>query len=333
MPQSANAQPLPPTGPHVAEVASQPSVKTLDLRAADLASESTSLGQPADGSLKGGVALPVRGPGYLFNPKRSTQARFGTTETVQTLLRAAAELLQSPDRGQLEPPLVINDLSLPQGGPIPHHGSHQSGRDVDILFFVKNKATGEQRQAVGVPLAPDGTGTDFRDLSDPSDDVPVRFDAARTWRFVAALLHHGGDDVQRIFIVEHLRSLLLREARSSGAPRALIQRFSQLSCQPGAPHDDHMHVRFYCSVQDMAEGCRDTKPTYAFRRRALAAAGLSPQLAGPIPRVKRRAAQRRTTTPAQAKSQAGPMHRKVLDFLKQRESWLKKTSPARRYCR
>jgi len=29
--------------------------------------------------------------------------------------------------------VTINDLSHEHGGPIPHHRSHQSGRDVDLL--------------------------------------------------------------------------------------------------------------------------------------------------------------------------------------------------------
>ena len=291
-------------------------------------SHSTSLGGPMNGELSGGVQLPEKGPGYLGNPKRRAEARYGTVELVQALVRAAA----TSDPGDDSPPLVINDLSLADGGPIRQHGSHQSGRDVDILFFVRD-LQGNPRRSVGVPIAPDGRGVDFQDLSTPDDDVGVLIDTERTWRFIAALLEEGGDDVQRIFIVEHLRTMLLAEAQRQNAPKALQERFAMISCQPGSPHDDHMHVRFHCSTDDLSAGCRDTPPVYPFRKRQLAHAGRNPQLVGRISAGSRKAAATRTTTPQQARAAAGPMHADVVAFLDARNAWLKKTTPPRPYCK
>lgn len=288
----------------------------------------TSKGQPAYGQLENSVELPASGPGFIANPKRPAEARFAAVPLLQTLLKAAADV------GTEEPeaPLVINDLSLANGGPIPHHGSHQNGRDADVLFFVRH-ANGQPRRAVGVPIAPDGTGTDYRDLSTAEDDVPVVLDVPRTWRLMRALIEHGGDQLQRIFIVEHVRDMLLAEARRVDAPAPVRERFAMLACQPGTPHDDHMHLRFYCTAHDLAQGCEDTGPTYPFRRKALAQLDLKPRLAGPVPKAEKKKAAARTVTPEQARKAAGPMDEAVVRFLDARKAWLDKSTPPRRYCR
>lgn len=292
---------------------------------------STSVGAADDGSLEGGVQLPKAGPGFRHNDRRPDQARYGTVELVQALIRAA----KAAEADGL--PLMINDLGLSEGGPIAQHGSHQAGRDVDILFFYRDRK-GSPYPSIGVPVEPDGTGVDYRDLSDPSDDVPLRFDAERTWRFCQALLEVAYDHIQRIFIVEHVRDRLLKAAKRLGAPARIVQRFGQITCQPGTPHDDHMHVRFYCTPQDMAAGCLDKPPTYPWRRAALSALDLKPALYRGRPSAKqRRARAARTTTAEQAKNRAtrryGKFHREVRAFLERRKSWAKKTSPPRPFCR
>jgi penicillin-insensitive murein endopeptidase len=290
---------------------------------------STSIGAPGSGQVRGAVALPDHGPGFAHNPRRPSEARYGTVEMVQALLRAAAVVEQElPGSG-----LVINDLGLVEGGPIAQHGSHQAGRDVDILFYALD-LRGEPLPAVGVPLEPNGRGWDFKDLSDPRDDVRVRLDLRRTWRFVSALLEVAGDDVQRIFMAEHLRSLLLEEALRRKAPRRLVQRFEEITCQPGTPHDDHMHVRFHCTTEDLAQGCVDGVPVYPWRRQALKQLGLQPVVARPGQDAdSRQAVAARTTTPGQARARAGVMHRKVREFLERRKAWLEAPHPGRPFCR
>lgn len=291
-------------------------------------SHSTSVGAPADGTVQGSVALPDRGPGFVHNDRRPYEARFGTVEMVQAIVRAAAVVQGAlPGSG-----LVVNDIGLEGGGPIRQHGSHQSGRDADILFYYLDRH-GEPMPAVGVPLDPTGKGWDFKDLSVPQDDVRVRIDVPRTWRFMAALLEVAGEQVQRIFIVEHVRTMLLDHARKVRAPADLRARFGQVACQPGTPHDDHMHVRFYCTPEDLAAGCQDTPPFYPWHRQALKKLGLEPVKAPPRSAKKRQAVKARTTTPAQARKRAGKMHWKVKEFLERRKQWQSKPSPGRPWCR
>lgn len=290
---------------------------------------STSLGSPSNGTLQGGVPLPDLGPGFVHNSVRPDNARYGTVELVQTIMRAAAVVDQELPGSVL----VVNDLGLEQGGPIHQHGSHQNGRDADILFYSLD-AKGQPLPSVGVPIEPDATGWDFKDLATPDDDERVRLDAPRTWRFVQALLEQAGDQVQRIFLVEHVRSMLLQQAERAHAPAKLRQRFADLTCQPETPHDDHLHVRLFCSPEDLGLGCWDKPPIYPWQREALHALGLKPVLEPPgAKRQTREDVAERTTSRAEARKKAGAMHAKVRRFLDRREAWAKKPSPGRVYCR
>jgi penicillin-insensitive murein endopeptidase len=305
--------------------APDPSVELLGMQG----TLTTSIGAPASGTLRGGVRLPDRGPGYIHNPKRPDNARYGTVETLQTIVRAAAVV----DKALPGSSLTVNDVGLESGGPIAQHGSHQNGRDADILFYVLDKK-GNPIPSVGVPLDPKGQGVDFKDLATAADDQPVKIDLPRTWRFMQALLETAPDQVQRIFIVEHLRTLLLGEAERVRAPKAIRQRFDEVTCQPGTPHDDHMHVRFFCTPEDMAAGCEDSVPLYPWRSSWLRELGLEPVVASAKhSREERDASAARTTSPAEAKRKAGRMHPKVVQFLAEREHWLKQPHPGRPYCK
>lgn len=290
------------------------------------ASHSTSIGSPTNGRLEGGVALPLEGPGFRHNDRRSRDARFGTVELVRAIVRASAVVAHELPGGEL----IVNDLGFERGGPISHHGSHRAGRDVDLLFYLVDEA-GRPVPSVGAPIEPSGEGVDYRDLSQAEDDVRVYFDAARTWRFVRALLEDPEAEVQRIFVVEHLRAMLLAEANRSHAPAAIVERFAAVTCQPGYPHDDHLHVRWYCSFEDLGAGCEDSPPLYPWHEAALKAAGLAPRLATRV----------RSAEPAQVVTQkqaeravmSQQPHPEVVAFLKRRKAWEKQPHPGRPYCR
>ncbi|MBX7193298.1 MAG: penicillin-insensitive murein endopeptidase [Sandaracinaceae bacterium] len=286
-------------------------------------SRSTSIGGPNNGSLEGGVALPERATGLVSNPRRpNATAFYGTAELINAIADAAAVV----DRALPGGTLTVNDIGFQRGGPIDHHGSHQAGRDADVLFYLLD-AQGQPHPSVGVPIDPEGNGTDYRDLMDPSDDVPLRIDLPRTWRFVQALLENEHALVQRIFVVEHLRTMLLDEARRQRAPRAVVQRFSEVTCQPAYAHDDHLHVRLFCSDEDLGAGCADASPMYPWRLAQIEAAGLAPVAET---RARRRS---RVVTEAEARASAPPMHESVRAFLDRRESWIVQPHPGRRYCR
>ena len=284
---------------------------------------STSVGSPIEGHLQGAVALPTEGPGFRHNPHKRPEARHGTVELVQALIRASAVVDNALPGGRL----TINDLSLPEGGDISGHATHRSGRDVDILFYLLDEH-GKPRPSKGIPLDPAGEGTDYRDLEVADDDEPVQLDVPRTWAFFAALVTDPKAHVHRIMIVEHLRTLLLDHARKISAPAQAIERFAAVTCQPNFPHDDHAHIRVFCSAQDIAAGCEDTRPLYPWHLQELAKHGVRPTIAGP-----RQGPRPKLTSHAEARAKAGPMHQDVVDFLERRKAWLKKPHPGRPYCR
>lgn len=285
--------------------------------------ESTSLRNPNDGSLRGAVPLPLTAPGLRFNPARDPTRRYGTVEMVRGLVAAAARVHR--ELGGL--PVTINDLSLAHGGPIPHHRSHQNGRDVDVLFY-QLVPDGSPIESVGAFFDPSGAGVDFKDLADPSDDVPLRLDVPRTWLFLQALIEDPGAGLQKILIAEHLRTLLLEHASSLEVPAATIERFAEMTCQPSYPHDDHLHLRFFCAADDILKGCRDSPPVYPWRRKELARSRIRP-----LPLAPTRAKSRSTiVTHEQAREAAGPMHAEVERWLDRREQWLDKPHPGRTYC-
>jgi penicillin-insensitive murein endopeptidase len=288
-------------------------------------SATTSIGSPSNGRLEGGLPLPLSGGGFRFNERRDPSARHATVEVIGAIMRAAARVRERFTGSEL----IVNDLSLPQGGRIAHHGSHRAGRDADILFYLRGD-DGGFTPSVGAPIDPDGLGFDFKDLSVPEDDVRVHFDAERTWAFVAALLEDREADVQRIFVVEHLREALLRAAERANAPAALRERFGDVACQPSYPHDDHLHVRWFCSFEDLASGCEDLPPLYPWREASLRTAGIEPRLAqrtrsvDPAP----------VTTLEQAEQAVARQkpHANVVAFLTRRKRWEKQPHPGRPYC-
>lgn len=319
--------PLPDPGPQAGAEEPDPEPDPIELLMAMTGSESTSVGGPRDGSLEGAIALPASGPGFRSNTRRrpNLEANYGTVEMIQALVEAARVVHEELPGGEL----MINDLGLEQGGPIAHHGSHRSGRDVDVLFYLIDRE-GEPMGSVGAFLDARGRGFDFRELHDPRDDHLVRIDLPRTWRFVSALLEGPhADDVQRIFVVEHLRALLLRHAERTRAPRAARERFAEITCQPGYPHDDHLHIRFYCTVEDIAAGCEDSGPTYRWRRVHLREHDLRPV----INRPRRDRPMAPTTTAEEARANAGRMHSRVTDWLERREAWSAQPHPGRPFCR
>lgn len=285
--------------------------------------DSTSLRNPNDGSLRGGVPLPLAASGLRFNPKRDPDARYGTVEVVRALVDAAARVER--ELGGL--PVTINDLSHEKGGPLPHHRSHQSGRDVDV-FFYQLGPDGQPIESVGAFFDPSGAAVDFRDLGDPSDDIPLTFDAARTWLFLQALIEDERAQLQQIFVAEHLRALLLEHARAKRASAATIQRFEEMTCQPGYPHDDHLHLRFFCAPDDITEGCRDSAPMYPWHRKRLEQAGVQPRPLAP----KRPKAHANIVTPDEARTSAGPMDAEVERWLDRRTQWMDQPHPGRPYC-
>lgn len=210
-----------------------------------------SWGPPNAGILVEGSRLPLQGDGFYVPPRwaaRGTQ--YGTDELIDTITYVG-RVVSTVHPGTR---LAVADLSIEGGGRSAHHASHRTGRDVDFVLFAKD--------ATGTLVSPTAMRHFGADGKTRDAGPPLTFDAERSWTVVRALVEAPGPGVANIFLSAPLRDLVLDYGRASGAPDAIVDLAGQMLAQPGdsAPHDDHMHIRIYCSTTDAH--CSD----YAARR-------------------------------------------------------------------
>lgn len=202
-----------------------------------------------EGRLRRGMRL--RESQYLrhVGEYKSAGNFYGTWELVQLLQRAARRVAFRVPGARLS----VGELSNSKGGRIPGHRSHQSGRDVDISFYMK---TADGRPYDGYAFAE----FDARGRGMPPNQT-LRFDDARNWELVSKLVTDGEARVQYIFVGRSLRERLLTYARRAGVSRRAIERAAAVMTQParGHPHRNHFHVRIYCPPADRPR-CRDQGP-------------------------------------------------------------------------
>ena len=208
-----------------------------------------SVGTASSGRLVDGFEVPLSGKHHRFyGPVRSRGTNFATLEMAALLARAARVVA-----GALGgPPLVIADISKERGGDVGRHVSHNSGRDVDVLFYVFG-SDGEPTRARGFYRF-DGQGRCT------SPKCQLRIDWQRTWWFARTLLVSRLPAVQYVFVSGPIKRGLLRYAERHGEHPELLARAKVVLRQPvkSSPHDDHFHVRTYCTPGDRDNGCRDT---------------------------------------------------------------------------
>jgi murein endopeptidase len=197
-----------------------------------------SIGAPWDGELRDATRLPD-GDGYVI---RRPQRAFGTRSTIERLERAIADWRDSfPDAHVL----AIGDISAEHGGAITEHHSHQSGRDADVGLVYKIKPAVYPHSFV--------TATD--------DNL----DLAATFALVAAFAETAHEDggVQVMFLDFEVQRMLYEWALDHDVDESQLARLFQFPHGRGASaglvrhepnHDNHVHVRFKCPVDDVA--CR-----------------------------------------------------------------------------
>jgi penicillin-insensitive murein endopeptidase len=148
----------------------------------------------------------------------------------------------------------VGHLSRLGGGEIDQHRSHESGRDVDVGFFIRSASGRQLMPSHFVPFRGDATAPTW---------PGAYFDDARNWALVAALLGDPEARVTHIFVAAPLRARLLAYADRVGVASATVVRAAEIMQQPrGAlPHDDHFHVRIACPAH--MGGCVENPPARA----------------------------------------------------------------------
>jgi murein endopeptidase len=204
-----------------------------------------SIGDTTHGLLVQGRAVRESESLKILPKQRARDLRYGTTE-LTALLEHAGRAVHTESKT----PLWLGNLGRKEGGDIEWSVSHNAGRDADVAFaYVDAITKGPVDPPDLVPLDRDGLSVDKK----------LAFDAARTWMAVRAMLSFEGASVQYLFISEPLKKKLLEHAKRRGEPAKLLEHAADVLRQPAgaAPHDDHLHVRIYCSKLDVACGCKD----------------------------------------------------------------------------
>lgn len=194
-----------------------------------------SVGSPNEGTLEGGVKLEPE-PGLRIVPAhQNTGARWGLPELVRMIQRAARKVNKEHSGGTMS----VGDLSRPGGGEISGHHSHESGRDVDIGFYM---TTNHDKAYLPSRFVA------FDEKGKPVGAPGAHFDDARNWALVSALFNDPEAHITQVFVAEHIRARLLAYAEKIHAPIALRNKAATFLIQPrhALPHDDHFHVRISC---------------------------------------------------------------------------------------
>jgi penicillin-insensitive murein endopeptidase len=188
---------------------------------------SMSVGKPSAGALVNGVPMPAGEGWQVIEPGGA----WGTQETIDSLVRCIdAVRKEFPEA----PKLYIGHISKKSGGYLSPHKSHQSGRDVDIGYYMKS---------------------DRRWFARAHKD---NLDLPKTWALVKAAITET--DVEMLFIDASIQKLLVDHASQNGESESWLDEIFQVRGKNPQPvvrhakgHATHLHIRFYNPVaQEMA---------------------------------------------------------------------------------
>jgi penicillin-insensitive murein endopeptidase len=219
-----------------------------------------SIGLPHEGTLRG--AIPLGDTSLPLARLRDNDRRWAHPALAHILIDAAKLT------GLRESPLVLGDIAASTGGELSGHRSHRTGRDADVLFYFRDLAGDPVRTPDFLVVGADGL------TWDKAHRRWLRFDDARNWAFVRAVVTNHEAPVHWVFIHRALRERLLRYANAVGESAAVIYEASERMAQPmpSGPHDDHFHVRIGCTTSYVMEGCENG---WTGRVRALPLFGIS----------------------------------------------------------
>jgi penicillin-insensitive murein endopeptidase len=213
---------------------------------------SRSVGTVTRGFLVEGQRVDQPHPSLHFLPTQFRRGLLYTSDPMRRILRDASAFVAEHHPSAI---VQLGNLGRRTGGDIPYSVSHNSGRDADLAFFLKG-ANGE----VHVPadlVEVDASGE--AKVTVDGEERTLVFDVARNWAVIEGLIRHAGDQLQYIFVSHPLKRQLLAYGRRQGAPADVLRRARAVLGQPwgSLPHNDHFHVRIYCSARDVASGCTD----------------------------------------------------------------------------
>ena len=212
-----------------------------------------SVGSPTAGHLVGGAHLESAPYLRVMPADQAGDVRWGLGSLVGMVHRAAQRVRHAFPGAVLN----VGHLSKREGGNLEQHASHESGRDVDLPFYVEDSRGRQLFAEHMVPFRGDGTSAVW---------PGAKFDDAKNWALVAAVLDDPAARVTHIFVSSPLRQRLLAFAARAGVPEGLRTRAAFAMVQPHGtlPHDDHFHVRIACPSG--MNGCIENPAIHIARR-------------------------------------------------------------------
>jgi penicillin-insensitive murein DD-endopeptidase len=191
-----------------------------------------SIGFYAKGCLAGGKPLPVDGPAWQVM-RLSRNRNWGHPSLIKYVERFAKDAKEKDGW----PGLLIGDLSMPRGGPMPFgHASHQVGLDVDIWYRPEPDHALSAQERESIPME------SF--LRDPGHVN------AEVWKpEYEQLLRRAVSypEVARIFVNPAIKKWLCDNVKDD---RKFLHKVT-----PIMGHDDHFHVRLVCPAGN--PGCQN----------------------------------------------------------------------------
>jgi Murein endopeptidase len=194
-----------------------------------------SIGGYTNGCIAGANQLPLDGPHHqVVRPSRNRY--WSHPRTIEALGKIGARAAQEGYNG-----LLIGDMSMPRGGPMPYgHASHASGLDVDIWL---------------VPM-PDRKLTDVERETMPFPSV-LKIDSAEldpnVWTEAHANMVRAAaqtDNVARVFATPAIKKNLCQKKDANGKDSWWLARIRPCKAGVCGGHDDHIHVRIKCAPGD-----------------------------------------------------------------------------------
>lgn len=194
-----------------------------------------SIGGPSNGCLRGALALPPNGEGFV-SIRRHRNRYYGHVKTIG-LIEALGAAVSEHTGGRL---IMIGDLAQPRGGRMSSsHVSHQNGLDVDIWLTLADSP----RQAwQDTPEARDPPSLLGKHGLQPNQ----RWGADQAFLIKRAAEH---PDVDRILVNPGIKRALCRSDPDAPWLRKL---------RPWWGHDAHMHVRLKCPTD--SPSCQGQAP-------------------------------------------------------------------------
>ncbi len=194
-----------------------------------------SIGFYAKGCLSGGKPLPVNGPAWQVM-RLSRNRNWGHPSLIKFIERFAQDAKEKDGW----PGLLIGDLSMPRGGPMPFgHASHQVGLDVDIWYKPEpdRELSPQEREDIKMESF----------LSDPAHVNPEVWKPEYEQLLRRAVSY---PEVTRIFVHPAIKKWLCETVKGD---RKFLHKIT-----PIMGHNDHFHVRLACPADNPS--CQNQPP-------------------------------------------------------------------------